>query len=212
MFTPTDDAGVRFEEEVKAAFLAVKKTAHDALVALLRKRSPHARVHMLTSLRAATAEQPYNGYHYDIKPGVWACCGSAMNKIRDEKEGFVLTLSLGDSVHVGYGLKRLRECRNELGWKVTDRQLRQLSRNGEEVFFVRPEYPDPIPVYVLTEKLTVLAKMAGLKTRNAKHKKRSIRDGDEIVILPPPATGYWFETTPVFPSGGLPPYRYRAST
>jgi hypothetical protein len=178
--------------------------------------SPLYHVQMISSFWKIDEDEPFYGYWiYDTASCNFATTGSTPDKAEFRK-GFVINHGGHHSqrgVYVGTTFKQLLEVKATMQIDVDDQALRRLVQLGETAYFVRPDFPQPCPVYQLAgEELVDEARAAGYTTelekpKNPEHMYRKVVEGDLLVLLP--AGHNWITPLRIFPADWLPEDRYR---
>jgi len=177
---------------------------------------PAGHVQLLGSFQTVNQEEPFvRHWIADATTCDYVSDGSTIDKV-ECCSGFVMSHREQyhiNSVWVGDTLKHLREVKATLGIAVADTALRSLVKNGEPVYFVRPDYPEHCPVYRLDTRHAQEACEAGYSTElktpfvNKKLRGRPVQAGDQLVLLPP--DGDWVKSMRFFPADWLPADQYR---
>jgi hypothetical protein len=198
--------------------LQKKQTALRAETRLLRGlifSSPTYHVQMLSSFRAVIPQEPFYGYWIDSpETCAYASCGSTIDKATFSK-GFVL--GHGGHHHMigvwaGDTFQQLSEVCATLGIKVSNEALQHLVQSREQLYFVRPDYPEQCPVYKLNAQQVLEAHRAGCITElqpiaGEENQQRQVQTGDQLLLLP--SNGNWTMPMRIFPPDWLPADRYR---
>jgi hypothetical protein len=195
-------------EEVRQVRIPLE--AEIRLLGSLAYAYPACWILTLGSFQTITQAEPFEGYWIaDTKTG-----RHARERARFEK-GFIMRYggqNFACDVWVGHTLKHLVEVSNTLGIEVANEALGDLVRYGKVVHFVRPDFPQRCPVYILKHTQVADVRQAGYLTEvpvaaGNNRTWREVQAGDRLVPLPP--GGAWPKPILVFSSNWLPEELYR---
>lgn len=219
MYTQETDSTLRSVKKVPTTLLEEQKRwwAEIRLLRSLMFSTPLHYVQMISSFWKIDEKKPFYGYWIrDTATCNFAAIGSTPDKATFQK-GFVINHGGHHSargVYVGTTFKQLMEVKATLEIDVSAQALQRLVQAGESAYFVRPDFPQPCPVYQLSgAEMVQEAQAAGYTTelkpsaRSKYSQRRSVKEGDQLVMLPPGSN--WITPLRIFPADGLPEDLYR---